>query len=343
MFIPPREANLLITHKCNLSCRHCGVYSHGKLQGELSPSEWGIILDKLADAKLLTLTLTGGEPFMREDFPEVFQEVLKRPFRVNINTNATLITDETAELLADSMPRLDTVMVSLDGDSPKTHDAIRGKGVFEKTMEGVRKLKDANISIVFYCTVNSVNIDRIEYIAELAAEYGRNIKFNTFMDTGPETDSKLSPTPDQVKQAGRSVIESALKHPGKVSGTVLEIAVQSVKANNGTAKPYSSSKVCGAVSGKIAVFPDGTVTPCDHLPDVNLGNLMDSSLEEILTGEEAEFFKRVTAMRKWPWVECHTCEYHDYCSGPCPAGVPIEGASKEKFSLFCLKNYLREQ
>ncbi|MCD4847869.1 MAG: radical SAM protein, partial [Candidatus Aegiribacteria sp.] len=68
MFVPPREANLLITHRCNLSCRHCGVYSHGKLQGELSPAQWGIVLDKLAEAKLLTLTLTGGEPFMREDF-----------------------------------------------------------------------------------------------------------------------------------------------------------------------------------------------------------------------------------------------------------------------------------
>ena len=203
MFIPPREANLLITHKCNLSCRHCSVYSHGKLPGELSPAEWGMILDKLADAKLFTLTLTGGEPFMREDFPEILHEVLKRPFRVNINTNATLITDEIAELLADSMPRLDSVMVSLDGDSPATHDAIRGEGVFEKTMNGVRKLKYANIPIVFYCTVNSVNIDRIEQTAELAARYGNSIKFNTFIDSGPNSDSELNPNPTQIKKAGK--------------------------------------------------------------------------------------------------------------------------------------------
>ncbi|MCK4671454.1 MAG: radical SAM protein [Candidatus Aegiribacteria sp.] len=340
MFVPPRDANLLITHKCNLSCRHCSVYSHGELPGELSPSEWGIILDKLADAKLFTLTLTGGEPFMREDFPDVFKEVLKRPFRVNINTNATLFTDEIAELLADSMPRLDAVMVSLDGDSPETHDAIRGKGVFKKTMEGVRILKKAKIPIVFYCTVNSVNIDRIEQIAEHALRYGKNIKFNTFIDTGPDTDSRLCPSNMQVRQAGKSVIKTALKYPGKVSGTVLEMAVQAVKVNNGTAKPYYSSKVCGAVSSKIAVFPDGTVTPCDHLPEVKLGNLMDTDLEDVLTSEKAEYFKRVTVLRRWPWLECKTCELHDYCSGPCPAGAPIEGAAKEKFSLLCLKNYL---
>ncbi|MCD4847799.1 MAG: radical SAM protein, partial [Candidatus Aegiribacteria sp.] len=293
--------------------------------------------------KLLTLTLTGGEPFMREDFSEVFQEVLKRPFRVNINTNATLITDETAELLADSMPRLDTVMVSLDGDSPATHDTIRGKGVFEKTMEGVRILNSAQVPIVFYCTVNSLNIDRIEQTAELAAEYGNSIKFNTFIDSGPDTDSELNPKPDQIFKAGSSILEAAREQLGKVSGTLLELAVQAVMVRNGKAKQFTSKRVCGAISGKIAVFPDGTVTPCDHLPDMNLGNLLNTDLEEILTGKNAEYFKRVTALRRWPWVECKTCEYHDYCSGPCPAGAPIEGASKEKFSLFCLKNYLREQ
>ncbi len=343
MFVPPREANLLITHKCNLSCRHCSVYSHGELPGELSPAEWGIILDKLAEAKLFTLTLTGGEPFMREDFSEVLQEILKRPFRVNINTNATLITYEIASILADAMPRLDTVMVSLDGDSPETHDAIRGKGVFERTMEGVRILKRAKVPIVFDCTVNSVNIKRIEQITELAIKYGKSIIFNAFMDTGPDTDSKLSPNQSKVKQAGKSVIKSALKHPGKVSGTLLELAVQAVMVRNGNAKRFTSERVCGAISGKIAVFPDGTVTPCDHLPYEKLGNLIDISLENILTSEEAEHFKKVIALRKWPWVECKTCEFHDYCSGPCPAGAPIEGASKEKFSLFCLKNYLREQ
>ncbi|MCK5063691.1 MAG: radical SAM protein [Candidatus Fermentibacteraceae bacterium] len=343
MFVPPRAANLLITHKCNLSCRHCSVYSHGELPGELSPAEWGTILDKLAKAKLFTLTLTGGEPFMREDFPEVFREVLKRPFRVNINTNATLITDEIAEVLAGAMPRFDTVMVSLDGDSPAIHDAIRGEGVFEKTMDGIRILKSAKVPIVFYCTVNALNINRIEQITELAVKFGEYIKFNTFLDTGPDTDSKLNPTTNTVKQAGIAVMNAARKYPYRVSGTLLEMAVQAVKANNGTAERFPSSKVCGAVSSKIAVFPNGSVTPCDHLPDLNLGNLLDSDLEEILTGRRAEYFKRVTTMRRWPWAECKMCEFHNYCSGPCPAGAPIEGASKEKFSLFCLKNYLMEQ
>ncbi len=94
--LAPRQANILITNRCNLSCRHCGVYSHGPLKDELSFQEWIEVFDHLVHHKVIELTITGGEPLTRPDFIDLWSEIIRKPFRLNLNTNAILMTEEIA-------------------------------------------------------------------------------------------------------------------------------------------------------------------------------------------------------------------------------------------------------
>jgi radical SAM protein with 4Fe4S-binding SPASM domain len=333
LFVAPYEANLLITGRCNLSCRHCGIFSQGPLESDLGVPDWSRILTTLAEAKLFRLTLTGGEPLVREDFPWILAEVLRRPFRFSLNTNAVLVTRETAALLKAASPRLQVVMISLDGDSPATHDAIRGDGAFRGTMEGISILRSAGVPLGFFFTVNRLNAHRARETAELALSLGRWIKFNCFLDAGPGTDSGLNPGAEQVRSAAASVLELAARFPGRISGAFLDLAGLGAEASGGSGIPFGpeSGPSCGGGRSKIAVMPDGWVTPCDHLPLVRLGSLLCGSLEEILTGPAMTAFAASYETRRHTLTRCGSCPLMPLCPGSCPAAPCSE--------LSCLRNY----
>lgn len=333
MFVAPYEANLLITGRCNLSCRHCGVFSRGPLADDLPLRDWIHLLSALADARLLSLTVTGGEPLVREDFQLLVDEILRRPFRFSLNTNAVLATDRIAALLREASPRLSSVMVSLDGDSPATHDAIRGDGVFRAAMEGIGRLEKAGVPLCFYCTVNRVNAGRLRETAELALLHGRWIKFNCFLDAGPGTDSRLNPDPAQVRTAAEAVLELSERFGSRIDGAFLQMARLGRRAASGEGEAFDSSRgpSCGGGRTRISILPDGWVTPCDHLPGVRLGNLLENTLEEILSSPSAARFACDHAPRRRTLERCDACPAAPLCPGSCPAAPCSE--------LTCLLNY----
>jgi len=337
LFVAPFEANILITGRCNLACRHCGVLSQGSLASDLPVAGWTRILDRLVEAKLFTLTITGGEPLARKDFPEILREIQERPFRFGLNTNAILADDSVAVLLAGAKRRLNSVMVSLDGGSPEVHDALRGHGAFAAAMAGIKALQRKQIPICFYCTVTGLNARHLEETAELALSLGGWIRFNLFLDAGPYTDSALNPDSEDVRTAATTVLELDERYPGKIIGALLEMARlgRSLAAGEGRRFGPESGPPCGGGRSKIAVMPDGWVVPCDHLPKVRLGNLLRNSLEEILTGAATADFMETFAVRRRTMERCEDCHVSGYCPGTCPAAPTSE--------LTCLRNYLPDQ
>jgi radical SAM protein with 4Fe4S-binding SPASM domain len=100
---------------------------------------------------------------------------------------------------------------------------------------------------------------------------------------------------------------------------------------------------CGGGKGKIAIFPDGRVTPCDHLPDLTLGDITRQSLEDILTGKEMENFTEFMNQKRSDYPECSDCKYLEFCTGGCPV-EPLN--MKEEIGIdrhSCLKRALGEE
>ncbi len=319
-WVSPREANLLVTGKCNLRCRHCSVTSYGGLNTDLPLPAWKKILDELQRSKLLKLTITGGEPLARPDFPEFLGEVYKRPFRFSINTNGTLITPLIIETIRKYSSRFNEFMVSLDGPDKETVDSQRGADVFEELVTGVEKLRNAEIPFGFYCTTTSLNVDRVVETAEFALSLGAQwIKFNNFLLAGPELNSDMVPEQAKVNKAAEELSILAVKYPGRIEGTLLDMRTRMLKHKKGELhKEKDRAYSCGGGVGKIAVFPDGRVTPCDHLPDLTLGNITRQSLEEILTGREMRKFTEFMNQKRSDYAECSNCEYIEFCTGGCP-------------------------
>ncbi|MBA7650017.1 putative mycofactocin radical SAM maturase MftC [subsurface metagenome] len=136
----PLKASFELTYQCNLRCLHCYVPRRQKTQGqktteELSYSKVCSILDQLADLGCFHLNLTGGESLRRPDFFKILTYAKKKGFYTILLTNATLITPQVADNLADL--NINQVDISLYGITPHTHEKITQiPGSFTRCLKG---------------------------------------------------------------------------------------------------------------------------------------------------------------------------------------------------------------
>jgi 12,18-didecarboxysiroheme deacetylase len=143
-----------VTRRCNLKCIHC--YAHAKdkaFKNELSTDEGKALLDDLAQFGVPVILFSGGEPFVREDLPELA---------------GTLITLERARIFKEI--GLSYVGISLDG-MEEVNDRFRGvKGAFQGALEGIRNSQEAGIKVGLRFTINKLNVGEIPGIFDLVEE-----------------------------------------------------------------------------------------------------------------------------------------------------------------------------
>jgi radical SAM protein with 4Fe4S-binding SPASM domain len=167
--------HLNITERCNIRCVHCYWEEYGK---NPDPSLETIenILDQFKqlagsyhENRRHMLTLGGGEPTLRADLEEIIQLSVRRGFRVRVVTNAVALDEERALSLRKS--GLEVAQVSLDGASEETHDRIRGKGNWRRSMAGIEALKAARVfTVLSYVLLPGLNLEEAPYLLDLARD-----------------------------------------------------------------------------------------------------------------------------------------------------------------------------
>ena len=124
----PLSGTFELTARCNLDCRMCYIHKRANdaaaLRRERSADEWLALARDCQKAGTLLLLLTGGEPFLRPDFREIYTGCRRLGLMVSINTNGTLLGDEMIAFLAADPPA--RVNVTLYGASPETYGALCG-------------------------------------------------------------------------------------------------------------------------------------------------------------------------------------------------------------------------
>ncbi len=132
---------------CNITCANCYIESSPRNDAlsYISAAEVAAFLNEAETSRLplQEVGFTGGEPFMNPDFLVMLQDALKRGFKALVLTNAMKpMMNHAKGLLALHQQygaRL-TLRVSLDHPDPAIHDAERGAGTFDRTLEGLRFL-----------------------------------------------------------------------------------------------------------------------------------------------------------------------------------------------------------
>lgn len=163
---------LSITDTCNLTCSIC--YMNGGPTGRLRMSVSKvreIVHDVLQiSPSLRCICLGGGEPLTHPEIFQIIAIINELGLPIRLETNGTLLVPEVVRRL--KQLNLDSVMVSLDGATPETHDRIRGSGSFQHTLEGIHNLIEASISFFINARVSPINQNTFLDLVKLASDLG---------------------------------------------------------------------------------------------------------------------------------------------------------------------------
>ena len=167
----PLRGTLDVTYRCNNNCRHCWLrLSPGAAEAsaELSIDEIRRVAGEARAMGCREWALSGGEPMLRPDFPEIFEAVTSKSAWYTLNTNGTLITPSIARLLR----RQGTKLVALYGATAAVHDAVtRSPGSFEALRRGVAYLREAGAAFSVQIVPMKTNIHDYEAMVRLAESW----------------------------------------------------------------------------------------------------------------------------------------------------------------------------
>ncbi len=145
-----RYLELQITDACNLRCKHC--YIDCVSRNELPPRQVRAILAEFEEMQGLRVMITGGEPLLHSGFAEINEMLPDLFVRKVLFTNGTLLRKSLLKSL-----KVDEIQISIDG-LEKSHDAIRGGGTFERSMQSLRYALDAGFDVSVSTMVHRENL-----------------------------------------------------------------------------------------------------------------------------------------------------------------------------------------
>ncbi len=157
-----------LTDSCNLMCRHCGSKCEPRNDHYADTNALLKLIDQIKEDfpnPGFMICLTGGEPLLHPDFSVIAKAINEIDIPWGITTNATLIDVKTAEKLRGL--KMCSISVSLDG-LKESHEWLRRvTGCFEKTIQGIRNLKDAGHSVQVTTVVSRKNYHELEEVYDL--------------------------------------------------------------------------------------------------------------------------------------------------------------------------------
>jgi radical SAM protein with 4Fe4S-binding SPASM domain len=320
------------THSCNLNCKHCYSNSGATREKELTTKEALEVVDQLADAGVIALAFSGGEPLSRKDFFEVASHAVNRGLYVSVATNGTLLTKENVRKLKQA--KINYVEVSIDGATAETHDSFRGvPSAFDKAVAGLKNCVEEDLCACIATTATKSNIDEMPEILDLAEEIGaERFTYFNFIPTGrgkEHYDQDLSPEEreklmlyllDRMSKGYKVTILTtapqlarvALQCQGPGDTATMSMAhMQTVKVSKKAVPLADFIGGCGAGRLYCSLSPQGDVHPCVFLP-INVGNLKKEKFGDVWLNS-----KLFNALRNRDNLKgaCGKCDYKYICGG----------------------------
>lgn len=180
----PLSGTFELTSRCNLNCKMC--YIHRKEQDpcarrqELSAKDWLELAKAAQEQGMLLLLLTGGEPFVRTDFWQIYQGCKALGLSVSINTNGTLLTPQNIQKLCEDPPA--RINLTLYGTSRETYGRLCGnEDAFDRVMDAVYALRLQKMPLKLNYSVTPYNQNEFQDACRLAAELEIPLQAATYM------------------------------------------------------------------------------------------------------------------------------------------------------------------
>ena len=301
----PLVVQWMATLRCPLDCPHCLAAGSGRGLGDMPLSEVEELIRQVADAAIPEFLVTGGEPLVREDLPEVIELLRKHCVAWSLNTSA-YPSSSTRRALERYPPAF--VAVSLDGPRA-VHDAFRKRpGSFDECLASIAFLRDLDgCAVTAGTTVTTINLPHLQETFRLVQESGADAwGIHLLIPEGRAARRKdLFLSGRQMKSLLRFVARKRRHFP-------VGLADEFGYAGDWEPLLRDAPLNCGAGRAQVVILPDGSVVPCTTLDrSTAAGNLHASPLMSIWHDGFAELRGSAVASK------CRGCGFARACEGGC--------------------------
>lgn len=327
----PLSGTFELTPCCNMACKMCYVRKTKEEQEKIAPlrtaKEWLELGKTAREQGMLYLLLTGGEPFLRPDFQEILSGLHRMGLLISINSNGTLIDEETVEWLKETPPV--RINITLYGASDETYARLCGnpKG-FTQTARAIRLLKEAGIQVKINCSVTPYNVDDLEGIYAFAREEGLLVQATSYMFPPLRRDTSM------VGQNDRFSPQEAAYQSACILALDLgeDEFLRRVSRDESLAFPQGIEEDCPEIDGEgdgircragkcsFWITWDGRMLPCGMFPEGNAQNVFQIGFEKAWK----QVHEEALAIRL-P-AKCSGCTLRDQCKA-CAAMVMTESGN----------------
>ena len=297
---------LEVTQNCNLKCVHCYEGEFHKSEKEvLNINQWKNVVDQLIVLGIQRVIIIGGEPCCYPKICQLIEYIGRFDIHITLFTNATLITDEIRTCIIKNKI---SVKVSIYGHNSEVHDSVTTvKGSFDKTVSNIQDLLNNNIEVIPAVVAMKENQEYMDEIKKFVVKMGmKYTRFDVIRNVYGGTQNKH--TPDKKE------IVAYAKYTNPNFSITKE---QFDKANNINSCWY----------GKLSIIENGNVIPCEFERNIIYGNVLKTSISEILERDELKKHWFLS----YSFIEpCNQCEYRFACKDCRALALSIKGNVYDK-------------
>ena len=308
-----------VTEDCNNACVHCYNYWREKRAplGALQELSRTCILDLIRkvkrDAPLSQVGLSGGEPTLREDLPDIVGDLADEGLSSVVITNGTLLFESYLR----RFPEGSIFEITLFSADARLHNRIAGKPVFDQVVEGMVRIQKHRCRSALACVITKLNAHDVKRTIELGIALGVDAvlfnRINLSRCVLPMA-NKLVPSATMLRESLDAAEEAATKYEVLIA---VSVPIPPCVVDP-SAYPHLRFGWCprGNKDSYYTLGSTGLLRPCNH-SSVILGDLRTQSFHDIVLGQKSKEF--------WAPVpnECLACEHplKDQCRGGCPAAA----------------------
>ena len=271
------SVTLAVTNRCMYNCRHC--YNAGRSQKDIPLDMLQRTIRELQDMYAVRVTLSGGEPLLRDDLEEIAASFDDRTF-IDLNTTGYGLTPERARALRDS--GVFAVGVSVDSPVPDQHNRQRRNvNAYDTALRALSTASEAGLYpyVVTVATHELLKDDSFMGFMRFAGESGaREVHLLEPCPIG-----NLAGSDDAV--LNRTDQDRILRYQEEIAR---DESLPILSSFRYLESPDAFG--CGAGITHLYIDGSGEVSPCNFVP-LSFGNIQDRPLRDIL-GDMGRHFRK---------------------------------------------------
>jgi radical SAM protein with 4Fe4S-binding SPASM domain len=231
---------------------------------------------------------------------------------IALSTNGTLITREFAKRAA----RIEHVNVQVSIDSPyrEHHETLRGKGTYDRTIEGIKILIEENVATALNMVCHRSNLDELEEYYKLALGLGvKRARFIPLQLAGAAIECGLKvPSYKELMEKSLAVFKENPQYKTLTGSDFLSTTAA-------ICRNCAKQGWCGTGLRVMMLNADGTVYPCPnhYLPEFVVGNIREKRFAEMWESSEVLRKIRETYPVESLNEQCAQCPVRHWCVGWC--------------------------